>query len=81
MSFQVVDGDERQAARERQRLGIGDANQQRTRQTRAGSHGNGIQIRERDAGLGQCGAHHRNDGAQMLAAGQFGDHSAVVRVG
>ena len=36
---------------------------------------------ECDVGLGECGADDGNDGAEMLAAGQFGDDSAVAGVG
>ena len=29
----------------------------------------------------ECGSDYRNDGAEMLAAGQFGDDTAITRVG
>ncbi len=79
--LQVVDGDQRQPLRKGQRLGVGDAHQQRSGQPRPAGHGDGVQVGEGDAGLRQRRADHGNDGAQMLAAGQLRNHSAVAGVG
>jgi hypothetical protein len=79
--FKVVDGDQRQPLREGQRLGIGDAHQQRAGQSRTGGHSNRIQIGQSNSRLGQRRPHHRHDGPQMLAAGQLRHDAAVARVG
>ena len=79
--FEMIDGDQRQPLRKGQSLGVGDAHQQRSGQSRAAGHGDGVQIVKRDIGLGQRRAHHRDNGAQMLAAGQLRHHAAIARVG
>ena len=66
---------------EGERLGVGDADEQRSGESGAGGDGDGVEIGEGDAGLGQRGADHGNDGAKMLAAGQLRHHAAVARVG
>lgn len=81
VSFKVVDGDERQALREGECFGIGDPDEKSSCQARAGSNGNGVEIGESDAGLGQRCANYRDDGAKMFAAGKLGNHTAVARVG
>ena len=66
--------------REGQRLGVGDADQQRSGEAGTGGDGDGVEIGEGDVGLGQRGADHGNDGAEMLAAGQLRHHAAVAGV-
>ena len=75
--FQMVDGDERLPQGECQRFGVSDAYQQCPRQARTLGYGDGFEIGEADAGFVQCGADHWNDVAQMLARGEFWDHTAV----
>ena len=67
VAFDVVDGDQRQAADECQRLGIGEAHQQRPHQAGSRGGGNGVQTTQRNPGTLQRFTHHRHDGAQMLA--------------
>ena len=66
--------------REGERLGVGDADEQRSGEARAAGDGDGVEIGERDAGLRKSRADDGNDGAQMLAAGQLGNHAAIARV-
>ena len=81
VAFEVVDGDQRQPLRKGQRLGVGDAHQQCPGQSRTGGNGDGVQVVESDARLIQRGANHRDDGAQMFAAGQLRHDAAVAGVG
>jgi hypothetical protein len=81
VAFEVVDGDEGQALREGKSLGVGDANQQCAGETGSGGHGDGVKAGEGDASLCECGAYDGDDGAEMLAAGQLWDDSAVAGVG
>src|SRR6266568_1881365 len=80
VAFEVVDGDEGQALCEGESLGVGDADEQGSGETGAGGDGDGVQVAEGHVSLGKCGADNGNDGAEMLAAGEFGDHSAVACV-
>jgi hypothetical protein len=66
--LQMIHRDQRQPGGEGQGLGVGNADQQRAGQARAAGYGDGVQIGESHAGLGQCGTDHGNNGAQMLAA-------------
>lgn len=81
VAFKMVDGDQGEAGGEGQSFGVCNAHKKCTRETRTGGYGNGVQVGEGDAGLGQGGANDRNDGAKVLAAGEFGDDSAVTGVG
>ena len=81
VAFQMVDGDERQAVGEGQSLGVGDAHQKRSGETGAAGDGDGVEIGEGDVGLGECGADHGNNGAEMLAASQLGNDASIAGVG
>jgi hypothetical protein len=61
VALEMVNGDKRLAQGEGQRFGVRDAHQERARQAWALSHRDSLKVREADAGLVQCGAHHRND--------------------
>lgn len=81
VTFDVIDSDERQVAGKTERLGVGDTNEQGTDE--AGSLGDGdggevVQIRIR---LLQGAAHNRNNRAEVLARGEFGNDAAVFAVG
>ena len=80
VAFKMVDGDEGQVGGEGKRFGVGDAHQKRSGEARAAGNGDRVEIGQRDAGLAEGGADDRDDGAQMLAAGQLGDHSAIAGV-
>ena len=69
VSFDVIDADERNAARETQRLGVRDAHQQRSNQARPGGDCDRRKIRKRRSGRSQRLADYGHDGAQMLARG------------
>ena len=81
VAFEMVDGDERDVLRVGQGLGIGDADEERAGEAGTAGDGDGVEIVEGDVGLGQSGADDRDDGAEMLAAGQLGNHSAITGVG
>ena len=66
--------------RECQGLGIGDSHQQRPGKSRAAGNGDCVKVGESTLSLGQRSSNHRNNGTKMLAAGQFGHHSAITRV-
>ena len=78
--FEVIHGDQRKIIRKGESLGVGDAHQKRPGKAGAGGDSDGIEIGERKVRLGQRGANHGNNGAEMLAAGQLRDHAAVARV-
>ena len=80
MAFKMIDGDERDVLRVCEGLGIGDANQQRSRKARARSDCDGVEVRESHLGLFECGTDDGNNSAQMLAAGELGDDSAIACV-
>ena len=77
VTLEVVDGDERLAQGEGQRLGIGDSNQECACQPGAFCDRDCVQIGEADAGFIQCRTYHGNDIAQMFAGGQFRNHTAI----
>ena len=77
VAFDVVYGDERDVLCVSQGLGIGDADEQSAGESGAACDCDRIQIREGDFGFVECGTDYRDDGAQMLAAGEFGDDSAI----
>ena len=77
----MVDGDEGQTAGEGQRFGVGDANEEGAGEARTGGDGDGVKVGKGDASLGKGSADDRDDGAEMLAGGQFGDDSTVAGVG
>jgi hypothetical protein len=77
VTFEVIDGDQRFPEGIGKRFRVADADQQRTRQTRADGDSDGVQVAEGDAGLRQRSADHGHDVAQMLAGSQLGDDSAI----
>ncbi len=81
VAFDVVYGDERKAAGEAQRLGVGEPDQKRPHQARPHRGGDGGQIFELRTGAFQRLAHHRHDGPQMLARGQLRNDAAILAVG
>jgi hypothetical protein len=80
MTLEVVDGDQRLAQGKGQRFGVSDAHQERARQAWTLSHGDGVKVREADAGFVQCGPDHRNNVAQVFARGEFRNHTAIGRM-
>ncbi len=67
MPRQMVHSNQRQASRQSQRLGIGNAHQQGTNQPRPLRHRHRVQIRQAKPSLRQGALHHRNHRVQMLA--------------
>lgn len=81
VAFEVIDCDERQVLGEGERLGIGDADEECSGKTGAGGDGDGIEIGEGEVGLCKRGTDDGDDGAEVLAAGQLGDDTAVAGMG
>ena len=81
VAFNMVDRDQRQAAGEGQRFGIGEAHQQGSHQAGPRGGGNGVQAAQRNRGPLQRFTHHGNDGAQVLARSQFRHYAAILAVG
>ena len=65
----MVHSDQRQTLREGECFGVSDANQQRSGKTWTRGDGDGVEIGQGYARLGQSRANHGHDGTQMLAAG------------
>ena len=77
---QVVDRDERKAARPCKRLGGGHADEQRADQPGALRDRDAVDAVERRAGLGERLADHRRDELEMTARRDLGDDPAEARV-
>ncbi len=86
VAFEVVDGDERFAEGEGEGLGEGDADEEGPGEAGAGGDGDGVQVRVgerlpcRRTGALEGLADDGDDGAEVLAAGELGDDTAVVGV-
>src|SRR5271170_1685712 len=80
MPLQVVHGNQRLAERVRKRLGIGDANQQRTGKPWAAGNGDGVEIAPAGASLIKRGADDRDNVAQMLSRGKLWNDAAKLGV-
>ncbi len=80
VTFEMIHGNQRKMIRKSESLGVCNAHQKCTGKPGAGSHSDGIEIGERKVRLGQCGADHGNNGAEMLSAGQLRYHAAVSGV-
>ncbi len=65
--FDVIDADERNAAREGKRFGVGQAHQQRAHQPGPDGDGDCRKVRVTALRLFERQPHHRHDRAQMLA--------------
>ncbi len=81
VAFEMIHSDERNLFGEGVCLGVGVADEERAGETGPGSDGDGVEIGKSDAGLFESRADDRNDGAKMLAAGEFGNDTAVACVG
>jgi hypothetical protein len=80
MSFKMIDGDEWKVLSIGECFGVGDTDEQCSGKAWARGDGDGIEIRERDLSLVECGANDGNDGAEMLTTGQFRNYSAIAGV-
>ena len=81
VAFQMVDGDEGKVVGEGEGFGVGDADEEGSSKARTAGDGNGVEAGKGDAGIRQRGADDGNDGAEMLAGGQFWNDSAITGVG
>ena len=78
--MQVVHGHERQAAAPGERLGGGEADQQRADQARALGDGDGLDVVERGAGFGQRLPHHGEHELEVVPRCDLGHDPAEARV-
>ena len=81
MAFKMVDGDEGDFLRKGKGLGVGDSDEEGSRESWTGGYGDGVEVGKSDVGLREGGADDGDDGAEMFATGEFGDDSAVAGVG
>jgi len=81
VAFEMVHGDQRFFESEGQGLRVTDADQQGSGQAGALGYGDGVHGIVGVFCVRKCLANHRHDGAQMLAGGQLGNHTAVGLVG
>ena len=79
--LEMINSDERLLDGIGERLGVTQPNQQRPREPGPLGHRNSIDRLVRPACLVERLAHHGNDGAQMLARGQFWHHPTVGAMG
>jgi|SRR6516164_839567 hypothetical protein len=75
----MVHGDQRLFERESKAFGITDSDKQRAGEAGTLGDSDGVDGCIALAGVFQCFANHRNDGAQMLAGSKLG-HYTTVRV-
>ena len=80
VAFDVVDADEGHAGGEAQALGIGEPDEQRADESGSDGDGDGREVVQAGGGAVQGFADDGNDGAQVLARGEFGDHAAILPV-
>src|SRR5262245_19016294 len=78
MSLDMVDADDRFAGRISHALGIVDADQQRADQPRPLRDRDAVELTDSDSGPGERRLDHSPDLFQVLARGQFRNHSAVT---
>lgn len=78
VAFEMVDCDERNILRVSEGLSVGNSDEERTGEAWAGGDGYGIEIREGDLRLMEHCADYGDDGAKMLAAGEFGNNTAIT---
>ena len=77
VAFEVVDGDERLAESPGQGFGVADADEQGTGEAGAFGDGDRVHVRHGDVGFAEGGIDDGDDGAEVLAGGEFGDDAAV----
>jgi hypothetical protein len=80
VALEMVDGDEGKLLREGKRFSVGNAHKESSGEARPIGDSDRVKIAEGDIRLGECGADNRDDGAEMLAGGQLGNHPAVACV-
>ena len=80
VSFDMVHGNQRNPARERDRFGVSQSPQQRTRQTGSARRRNRVKIAPSELRERERLPDHRHDGAKVFARSQFRDHAAIFRM-
>ena len=77
VAVEVVDGDQREPARPGERLRRGDADQERTDESRALRDADRLDVAQIGVRLVERPAHGRQDQLQMMAGGHLRDDAAV----
>jgi hypothetical protein len=80
VSFDVMDGNERDLAGEAEGFSVCDTDKQRSNKSRAGRDRDGGEIAERNARLLESLADHRHNGAQVFTRGELGNDPAIFCV-
>ena len=80
MPLEVMDIQHRLAERVTEGVSDARAHQQRPGQPGTGRHGDGVDLRQRPAGLGQDRVQQRKHPADVVPGGQFGHHATVGHV-
>ena len=78
--MQMVDGDQRQALRPRERLRRGDADEQRADQPGPRRDGDRVDVGELDPGVAERLLDHRRDELEVAARRDLGHDAAEARV-
>jgi hypothetical protein len=81
VAFQVIDGDEGEVVGEGQGFGVGDSDKKSAGEAGTAGDGDGVEVGKRGIGLREGGTDDGDDGAEMLAGGEFRDDAAVTSVG
>ena len=80
MTVEVVDGDERQAPRPRDRLGGREADEQRAHEPRALRHADAVDVREAEPGIVERRANDGRDQLEVASRRDLGHDAAEPRV-
>ncbi len=80
VAFDMIHGDQRKFMDHGERFRVGHADQQRSDQSRALRDRDRAQAVETRRRFPQGEANHGNDGAEMFARSELGDHAAVFGV-
>ena len=80
VGLHVVHRNQRQLTHQRQALGVGEPDQQRSDQPGPRGHRHRVQLVEADRGVAQCVGDYGIDPLDVLAAGDLGHHALVAPV-
>ena len=80
VALQMVDANQRLVKRKRQRLAIGQPDQERPHQPRSTCHPHCVHVAKGELGPVECLTNHRYDAPQMFARSQFRHNTAILAV-
>ena len=76
MPLHVMDAEQRDVAREGERLAVADSDEQRADESRRVGDGDSVQIIESRPGFFDCPLDHRHNAGEMRARSDLGNHSS-----